>query len=183
MIKRHFKIIDKEDFGIIYKTYVRPYLEYCLQAWSPQLQKDKKCLEKYRGGQPEWSNDLRNYQMRPGWGIWVSLDRQRLHGDLIETFKVITGKEHVNSSKFFELSDITSGLRGHSLNLFKLRCCTTIRQNFFSLRVINEWNKLPQEIIDAPPIIQEQAGQTLERCGRFQLTGSTAHQHQVQISK
>ena len=29
MIKRQFKIIDKEDFGIIYKTYVRPHLEYC----------------------------------------------------------------------------------------------------------------------------------------------------------
>jgi len=33
MIKRQFfKIIDKEDFGIIYKTYVRPHLEYCIQA-------------------------------------------------------------------------------------------------------------------------------------------------------
>ena len=46
MIKRQFKIIDKEEFGIIYKTYVRQYLEYCIQAWSPKLQKDKKLLEK-----------------------------------------------------------------------------------------------------------------------------------------
>jgi len=30
--------------------------------------------------------------------------------------------------------DITSGLRGHSLKLFKPRCRTTTRQNFFSLR-------------------------------------------------
>ena len=49
MINRHFKTIDKEDFGIIYKTYVRPHLEYCVQAWSPQLQNDKKCLEKVQG--------------------------------------------------------------------------------------------------------------------------------------
>jgi len=46
MIKRQFKIIDKEDFGIIYKTYVRPHLEYCIQAWSPKLQKDKMLFEK-----------------------------------------------------------------------------------------------------------------------------------------
>jgi len=45
MINRHFKSIDKEDFGVIYKTYVRPHLKYCVQAWAPQLQKDKTCLE------------------------------------------------------------------------------------------------------------------------------------------
>jgi len=35
-------------------------------------------------------------------GIY-SLDRRRLRGDLIETFKIITGKEHVDSSKFFSV--------------------------------------------------------------------------------
>ena len=61
-------------------------------------------------------------------------------------------KEHENSRQFFQLSDVTSGLKGHSLKLFKPRCRTTITQNFFSLRVINEWNKLPQEVVDAPSV-------------------------------
>jgi len=39
---------------------------------------------------------------------------ERLRGDLIETFKILTGRENVNYSKFFELADVTSGLRGHS---------------------------------------------------------------------
>ena len=43
-------------------------------------------------------------------------------------------------------------LRGHSLKLFKPRCHKTVRQNFFSLRVVNEWNKLPQDVVDAPTI-------------------------------
>ena len=116
-----------------------------------------------------------------------SLDRWRLCWDLIETFEIITGKEHVNSSKCFQLSDVTSGLGGHSLKLFKPRCRTTIRQNIFSLRVMNEWNKLPQEVVDAPSVntfnvVQEQAGQTLDRYGHFQLTGFTAHPHQIQVS-
>ena len=84
-------------------------------------------------------------------GIY-SLERRRLRGDLIETFKILTGKEHVNCSKFFELADVTSGLRGHSLKLFKPRCRTTVRQNFFSLRIVNEWNKLPQDVVDASSI-------------------------------
>ena len=46
MVRRHFKEIDTDDFKIIYNTYVRPHLEYCEQAWSPYLQKDKTYLEK-----------------------------------------------------------------------------------------------------------------------------------------
>ena len=46
MVKRHFKIIDKEDFMVLYKTYIRPHLEYCVQVWSPHLKKDIDCLER-----------------------------------------------------------------------------------------------------------------------------------------
>jgi len=37
------------------------------------------------------------------------------YGDLIETFKILTGRKYVKYSKFFELADVTSGLIGHSL--------------------------------------------------------------------
>jgi len=40
MVKRNFKRLDKEDFLLIYKTYIRPDMEYCVQAWSPHLAKD-----------------------------------------------------------------------------------------------------------------------------------------------
>jgi len=62
------------------------------------------------------------------------------------------GKERIDFKKFFELADTTSWLRGHSLKLYKPRCHTTLRQNFFSIRVINEWNKLPQSVIEAPSV-------------------------------
>jgi len=71
---------------------------------------------------------------------------------LIATFKILTGKEHVNCSRFFELADVTSGLRGHLLKLFTQKCRTTVRQNFFSLRIVSEWNKLPHDVVDAPSI-------------------------------
>jgi len=40
MVKRHFTQLDKDDFMVIYKAYIRPHLEYCMQAWSPHFIKD-----------------------------------------------------------------------------------------------------------------------------------------------
>jgi len=60
-------------------------------------------------------------------------------------------KKELTIRNFFELADATSWLRGHSLKLYKPRCHTRLRQNF-SVRVINEWNKLPQSVIEAPSV-------------------------------
>jgi len=54
-----------------------------------------------------------------------SLERQRLRGDLIETFKIVTGKERIDPSiPRLNYVGIT-GLRRHSLRLFKPRFCKT----------------------------------------------------------
>ena len=45
-IKRTFKYITKESFNILYKTYIQPHIEYCVQAWSPYHAKDIDLLEK-----------------------------------------------------------------------------------------------------------------------------------------
>ena len=46
LIARHFKRLDRQDFLLLYKTYVRPHLEYCIQVWSPYLVKDTETLER-----------------------------------------------------------------------------------------------------------------------------------------
>jgi len=81
-----------------------------------------------------------------------SLERRKLRGDLIEVFNILTGKKRIDLSTFFQLADVTTGLQGHSMKLFKPRCRTTVRQHFFSLRIVNEWNKLPQTVIDATSV-------------------------------
>ena len=45
MIGRHFKQLSKKDFLLLYKSYIRPKVEYCIQVWSPYRVKDIKCLE------------------------------------------------------------------------------------------------------------------------------------------
>ena len=44
-ISRAFHFRDKDIFSGLYKQYVRPHLEYAVQAWSPWLEKDKEILE------------------------------------------------------------------------------------------------------------------------------------------
>ena len=46
VIKRSFDYMDHEMFCILYKTLIRPHLEYANSIWSPLLQKDKEILEK-----------------------------------------------------------------------------------------------------------------------------------------
>ena len=46
MLKRTFIRISKELFTFLYKTYVRPHLEYYVQLWCPYLAKDIDMLER-----------------------------------------------------------------------------------------------------------------------------------------
>ena len=88
MVKRQFKEIDGEDFGIVYNTYVRPRLEYCVQAWSPHLQKNKACLERVQRRATRMVKGLKKftYETRlKRLGIY-SLERQRLY--------VVTSSRH-----------------------------------------------------------------------------------------
>ena len=41
----------------------------------------------------------------------------RRQGDLIECYKIITGKENIDAHQLFQLTDNTHGIRGHSLKL------------------------------------------------------------------
>jgi len=140
MVKRHFTQMDKEDFMVIYKAYIRPHLEYCVQAWSPHFIKDIDCLEQIQRRATKLVKGLKKwtYEDRLKHLGLQSLKKWRLCGDLIEVYKILNGKERVDTAKFFQLASDTHGLRGHSQKLFKRRCRTTVRKTFFSNRIIDE---------------------------------------------
>ena len=46
MIRRNVTYRDKKLIMPLYKSIVRPHLEYCIQAWRPYLRKDIDKLEK-----------------------------------------------------------------------------------------------------------------------------------------
>jgi len=66
MVRRNCRRLNKEDFLLIYKTYIRPRMEYCVQAWSPYLKKDIKCLDKVQRSATKMVHGLRHlsYEQR-----------------------------------------------------------------------------------------------------------------------
>ena len=56
--------------------------------------------------------------------------------------------EYVHRNMFFKLKE-GSRTRGHKAALVKGQCMLDIRKYSFSQRVINEWNKLPNDCVNA----------------------------------
>jgi len=54
IIKRYFIHMDESSFILLYKSMVRPHLEYANSVWCPYKQGDIKELEKIQKELPNW---------------------------------------------------------------------------------------------------------------------------------
>ena len=151
-IRRSFKHINKQSFLILYKTFIRPHLEFAPQSWNPSLRKDIDLIEKVQQRATKMVSSLKNldYNTRLQELGLTTLELRRQRGDMIEVYKLLNGHENIDASQFFKLN--TNSNRGHSMKLIKPRSNLCLRQNFFSRRIVNHWNQLPQSVIDAESI-------------------------------
>ena len=89
---------EKELIIPLYKTIVRPHLEYCIQAWRPYRKKDIDMLERVQRRATKMIPKLRNisYEMRLKECGLTTLETRRLRGDQIEVFKILNGYENID---------------------------------------------------------------------------------------
>ena len=155
-IRRSFTFMDKQMFSSLYKSLVRPIMEYAVQAWSPYLEQDKLKLEKVQRRATKIVPELSElpYEERLAQLGLPSLEARRERGDLIEVFNILKGFENIDRTTFFHLaSEIGPNItRGSSLKLNKPRWPTTKRNKFFDTRVINKWNELPEWVVSSETI-------------------------------
>ena len=106
MIKIGFTCMDKEIFMNLYPVLVRPLLEYCVQVWSPHKQKHIDTIEKVQRRATKMVPALRNkpYEERLAALGLTKLVERRYRGDMIETYKIISGKENINRENFFQMA-------------------------------------------------------------------------------
>ena len=89
----------------MYKSLVRPRLEYCIQAWYPHWRKDIDLLEKVqrRATRLIYSlHDLPYYDRFKRLKL-TTLETTRIRGNVLEVFKIMKVCEDVNSNTFFIL--------------------------------------------------------------------------------
>src|SRR5277367_5995212 len=98
MISRTFTLRSKEIIMLLYKSLVRPHLEYCIQAWRPHLQKDIKLLENVQHRATRLIDDFSclTYEQRLTRLRLTTLETRRLRGDLLEVFKIMKGIDNVD---------------------------------------------------------------------------------------
>ena len=127
-------------------------MEYVSSVWSPFKLRDIKLIEGVQRRATRLSRDLWNepYNIRLTTLGLPTLQFRRDRADMLQVFKILNGYEDIDFSRFFRLS--STGLRGHSLTLFKERSRLLLRKQTFTQHVVDSWDNLPANVVNAPSI-------------------------------
>ena len=150
---------DPENLTKLYKVYVRPHLEYAQASWAPWSQADIQTLEQVQQRFTRQVSGMGNlsYEERLKKLGLTTLLARRQRGDMIDTYKIVTGKVDVDAGTWFNLlpsRDGAAGTRSSSghLNLARKTAKHEPRLNQFSVRVVPHWNELPDEVKSQPSV-------------------------------
>ena len=138
----------------LFKSLIRPILEYGNSVWTNGLKKYRNIAENVQRKFTKHIKSLSSlpYEDRLFKIKLPSMEFRQLRGDMIQVFKIAHGfYDPVTTNTIFQFNK-NSRLRGHSLKISKQRVNKTKFASFFSNRVVNNWNKLPNYIINSKTI-------------------------------
>ena len=132
----------------VYKTIIRPLVEYATPVWNPCLKKDiadlenvqravTKCIAGFRG--LSYSTRLERLQL-------PSLETRRLYLDLLECYKIVHGLVRSDCRAFLTLSNHNTRGNNCKLDTNLRQARLNVHKYSFVERVLTHWNALPVEI-------------------------------------
>ena len=158
LIKHYFHFLDAEMFKTLYKSLVRPHIEYASPVWSPITKEDIKRIESVQRRATKLVPELAqlSYTDRLRALNLPTLEYRRTRQDLILLYNYIQQDILIDPSTNCKicrnnssmLTPITSGTRGHPFRFAILRH-PSIRNRFLTSRVLPLWNKLSTATVTA----------------------------------
>ena len=142
---RNFVSREQETIIHLYKSLVRPHLEYCPQVWAPIGKFGNWSPIMSIEGVQRWVTsciqgmDYLSYRQRLEKLNLTTLFERRMRGDLIEVFKALNGFSFT-ASNVIKQSNRTGNLL---VNKRRKPFTRTMENDFFGSRVATYWNKLP----------------------------------------
>ena len=151
-VKRVFIHRNSHTVMTLYKTLVRPLLEYAAQFWSPTYRCDVERLERVQARATKLIPEIRNmgYERRLAALDLFTLEQRRLRGQLIETFKIVRGFSSLDPNTVFTFN--LNPTRNHGYKLVPPRFRTNKFRDFMTVKVCSVWNSLPGELVHAPSV-------------------------------
>ena len=136
----------------IYKTLIRPILEYASTIWSPHRQTYVRKIEKVQRKVTKfafnWSS-LYTYETRLSLLNLPTLKWRRLYLDLLMVHRIMHGNERFRSEMFLLHSEQSElNLRRHRFTIYKRPFKSDIFKYHFVNRVVDQWNALPIDLLD-----------------------------------
>jgi len=152
LIKRSFACLDSDMLVRLYKSMVRPILEYANVIWGPYYLMNQRKVEAIQCRatklitnlcESDYSTRLTELQL-PSLNYCIDVNVVIWYTYLYQIFNNLVD---INIGDLYTLSLSTT--RCHEFKLYKHHSSCLPRRNFFSYRVLNSWNNLPPHIVES----------------------------------
>ena len=128
VVKKSFSYFDDKNLPLIYKSLIRPHLEYGNIVWGPFYREDKMAIERVQRRATKLVPRIKHYTYgeRLRELHLPSLLHCRRRGDMMFAYKLVTERLNINNDDFFRISHLTT--RGHNIFFTKnmLRNCRAL---------------------------------------------------------
>jgi hypothetical protein len=151
-LNRAFVSRSPDIYMKLFKTMVRPHLEFASPVWNPHLIKNIDKLEtvQRRATRRISTIKLLPYSDRLSVLNLDSLKLRRVIFDLVQVYKIVHRLSACQFNHFFKFN--TTKTRGHSHKLYLQHSIHDFRKYFFSLRTLEIWNQLPSYIVNSKSV-------------------------------
>ena len=151
LYRRFYKHANTATLLQLYKSFIRPHLEYCAIVWDPHLSKDIEALEKVqrfalRMCLKNWSLDHSQLYSR---SMIPPLTLRRSNARLEHLFKIVNNLCDFPENPIQQRDIVYVNRHTNPLQLVNIQARTNQFYNSFFPKTIALWNSLPSSLLSS----------------------------------